>query len=148
LPEDVDNPANVATLDVIPLGGGAGSSVNVRTTLQSAARCDDVGGGMPMNQRVSGANLNRIASARAILDSGGAPAESVTSPYLLANFQEELEKATPDLTLAGLYVGLIAKGPVTPTTVKQVCTRLCVKVSDGQAADIAKAAELQRVATR
>lgn len=151
LPEDVDPTTYtaVASSELVPAGGGGGSSVNVRGTLQSAARCDDVGGGtMTTSQRFSGQNLSRISAARALLDPATASAPVGEKPYLLASFQEELQKPTPDLALAGVYVGLIAKGQVTPAKVKSVGARLCVPVSNDQAEAIAQAAEQQRVAVK
>jgi hypothetical protein len=132
----------------VPAGAGGGSSVNVRGTLQSAARCDDVGGAMTTAQRFSGENLHRISAARALLDPAAGSAPVGEKPYLLASFQEELQKPSPDLTLAGVYVGLIAKGQVTPAKVKSVCARLCVPIGNDQAEAIARAAEQQRVAIK
>ncbi len=123
--------------------------MNVRTTLQSAGRCDDMdSGGTTAGQRFSGANVNRIASAQALLDPTATMENPGANPHLLATFQQEMLQSSPDLTTAGLYVALVAKGPVSADKVKSVGARLCVPVSNAQAEQIAQAAENQRVALK
>jgi hypothetical protein len=60
-------------------------------------------------------------------------------------FQEELQKPSPNPTLAGAYLGIVAKQPVTPEMVQKVGATLCVSVSTPQADAIAAAAEDQRL---
>ena len=120
--------------------------MNVRTTLPSAARCDDIGDGkLSSTARFSGANLNRLESVRATI----APEQDLSmmrgQALLLANFQEELEKPSPDLLLAGTYLGLVSKIPLNPDRVKQVTNGLCVPCSNEQASEIARVAEDQRL---
>lgn len=148
-PTKTTDPTSVATTDLVPSGAGGGASVNVRTTLASAGRCDDMdSGSMTAGQRFSGANVNRIASAQALLDPSATMENPGANPHLLATFQQEMLQSSPDLTTAGLYVALVAKGPVSADKVKSVGARLCVPVSNAQAEQIAQAAENQRVALK
>jgi hypothetical protein len=66
------------------------------------------------------------------------------APFLIANFQEEMDKPKPDLQLAGIYLGTVAGKPVTVDTVTTIGRALCVNVGGGQAEPVAVAAETQR----
>ncbi len=125
-----------------PGGGGPSASPG----LNSAGRCDDVGAGMTADAQYSKANLARMKAAYALIAPEAAAAGEMPSPYLLANFQAELTKANPDMLLAGTYLGLVAKEPVTPDAVKKVCWRMCAPVGGGAAEQIAQVAENQRLA--
>jgi hypothetical protein len=153
LPDDPTDPGTTdptattyltSTGDFIP-GPGGGPSINVRTVLDSSPRCEGVAAKMPSAEQLGSTNLRRLNAARSIVDpelgSGKMPA-----PYLMANLQEELVKPAPDAQLAGTYLGLIAKAPVTPEKVKQVAFQLCVLIGDDEAEKISAAAEQQRQA--
>jgi hypothetical protein len=137
----------VAIADVEPSGAGAGPSVNVGGALFSAERCDGTGGGMTTAQRYSDKNLRRASAAYAQLDPEVKTPVANKAAALLVNFQEELEKPKPDLIVAGVYVGLLARTPVTPDKVKSVCAHLCMSIPDKQAKEIAETAELQRTSS-
>jgi hypothetical protein len=123
--------------------GGGGPSTGPGLT--SAGRCDDVGAGMTAQAQFSRANLARMSAVFAQLAPGAVAAGEMTSPYLLANFQSELLKAKPDPLLAGTYLGLVAKEPVTAEAVKKAGWRMCAPVSSDQAEAIAQVAEGQRL---
>jgi len=135
-----------STTDVIP-GPGGGPSTNVRKALDSEPRCEGVAPKMAAAEQLGSKNLRRLNAARGIVDPELAESGRVVSPYLMANLQEELLKPETDSQLAGTYLGLVAKEPVTADKVKQVSNQLCVRVSDEQAQRIAAAAEQQRVIT-
>jgi hypothetical protein len=137
-----------AVAEVDPSGAGAGPSINVRGALPSEERCDGVGGEMTSAQRYSERNLRRISAAYAQLDPAAGYTLSGNGPHMLANLQAELQRPAPDLDVAGVFVGLAAKGPVTPEKVKSVCAHLCVSLPDSHATEIAQTAELQRTASR
>jgi len=132
-----------STTDVIP-GPGGGPSTNVRKALDSEPRCEGVAPKMPAAEQLGSRNLRRLNAARGVVDPGLAESGRVASPYLMANLQEELLKPEVDAQLAGTYLGLVAKAPVTTDKVKQVGNQLCVRMSDEQAQRIAAAAEQQR----
>lgn len=97
----------------------------------------------PSQARLSGENNERIYIVAQYLAQG--LDESSSSPHvLLANFQEELEKPIPDLTLAGTYLGITSEVPVTPNLVSEVSASLCVPVTSTMAESIASVAEAQR----
>jgi hypothetical protein len=147
LPSDPNDPSivepSVATTELTP-GPGGGPSVNVRSTLDTSPRCEGVAPGMPAAQQLGGNNLLRLNEARALVDPSLAQSGKIASPYLMANLQEQLVKGTPSTELAGTYLGLVAKAPVTAETVKKVGSRLCARVSDAEAKEIARIAEQQR----
>ena len=131
------------TTDIVP-GPGGGPSINVRNVLDSSPRCEGVAAKMPATEQFGSANLRRLNGARSVIDPALAESGKLVSPYLMANLQEELVKPKPDPQLAGTYLGLVAKTPVTPEKVKQVGFQLCVVIADAQAEQISSAAEQQR----
>jgi len=152
LPDDPTDPTGTdpsattyltSTTDVIP-GPGGGPSTNVRKALDSEPRCEGVALKMPAADQLGSRNLRRLNAARGVVDPELAESGRVVSPYLMANLQEELLKPEVDAQLAGTYLGLVAKAPVTADKVKQVGNQLCVRMSDEQAQRIAAAAEKQR----
>jgi len=149
LPSDPNEPGIVepalATTELTP-GPGGGPSVNARSTLDTSPRCEGVGPSMPAAQQLGGSNLLRLNAARALVDPSVAQSRRIASPYLMANLQEQLVKGTPSTELAGTYLGLVAKAPVTAETVKKVGFRLCARISDAEAKEIARVAEQQRTA--
>jgi len=154
VPEEpvVVNPTGVSSTDaagtsseMIP-GPGGGPAVNVRATLDESARCEGVTSGMSAARQFSGANLLRLNTARGLVDPVLAASGKVGSPYLMANLQSELTKPQPNTELAGTYLGLLAKVPVSLDTVKKIGFQLCAVVGDAQAKEIAQVAEQQRAA--
>ena len=137
-----DEPTTVAETPLSTGGGGPSAT----TSLQALARCDDVSGAMPSMQSLSGRNVQRATVARGVLAPADVAEGTVPPPYLLISFQEELQKARPDTLVAGTYLGLVAKVPVTEEIVKQIAWRMCVPLDDAHAKAIADAAEIQRMA--
>ncbi|HVC11418.1 MAG TPA: hypothetical protein VNE59_07265 [Burkholderiales bacterium] len=123
-------------------GGGGGSGMGL--SLSGPMRCEGVSGSMSTAQRISGRNLERINGVQAMIGDPRMKPDTV-APFLVANFQEELQKPSPNPTLAGAYLGIVAKQPVTPEMVQKVGATLCVSVSTPQADAIAAAAEDQRL---
>ncbi len=148
LPSDPDEPSIVETITTATLtpGPGGGPSVNVRSTLVDSPRCEGVAPDMPAAQQLGGGNLLRLNEARALVDPSLAVSGKIASPYIMANLQEQLVRGTPSAELAGTYLGLVAKAPVTEETVKKVGFQLCARISDAQAKEIAQVAEQQRTA--
>jgi len=101
---------------------------------------------MPAAQQFGGGNLLRLNAARGLVDPALAASGKIASPYLMGSLQNELVKGTPSTELAGTYLGLVAKTPVTADTVKKIGFQLCARMSDSQAKEIAQVAELQRTA--
>jgi len=114
--------------------------------LDTSPRCQGVGPGMPAAQQLGGSNLMRLNEARALVDPSLAASGRIASPYIMANLQEQLIKGTPSTELAGTYLGLVAKSPVSAETVKKIGFRLCARISDAEAKEIARVAEQQRAA--
>lgn len=146
LPEDPVNPTDtVVTIstDIVP-GSGSGPSVSARNVLDGSARCEGVTPGMAPAQQFAGSNLLRLNTARGLVDPELAASGKIASPFLMGNLQDELTKSAPNSELAGTYLGLIAKTPVTANAVKKIGFQLCASVSDKQAKEIADIAEAQR----
>jgi hypothetical protein len=133
----------VVVLEQAPLGAGGGGAA-MALSLSGPDRCDDVGGSLSAAKRIAGRNLERINGVHAMVVQPGVQADTV-APFLLANFQEELEKGDPDLRLAGVYLGTAASQPVTPELVQKAGAMLCVEIDAGEAAAIAAVAEDQRL---
>jgi hypothetical protein len=93
--------------------------------------------------RASGANMDRIGTVAQYL-AHPAQAHESTARYLLADLQEELGKPSPDLTLAGTYLGIASAVPLTAALVADVGNSLCAPVSEHAAQTIARVAETQR----
>jgi len=154
LPEAIPTPATTdatsdptltATTD-FTAGSGGGPSVNIRSALDASPRCEGVASNMPAAQQFSGGNLLRLNAARGLVDPALAASGKIVSPYIMGSLQNELVKGAPNTELAGTYLGLVAKAPVTADTVKQIGFQLCARMSDAQAKEIAQVAEQQRVA--
>ena len=148
LPEipDALSPADetiTSTSDVV-LGSGGGQSLNARNVLDGATRCEVVRPGMSAGQQYSGGNLLRLNRARGLVDPGLATSGRIASPFLMGNLQIELTKAEPNTELAGTYLGLMAKVPVTAAAVKQISFQLCGAADEAQVRQIADVAEAQR----
>lgn len=142
--EPPEDPVIATTSTTLVPGSGGGQSVNVRNVLDGAARCEGVTPSMAPAQQFSGNNLLRLNTARGVVDPELAASGKIASPFLMGNLQEELIKAAPNAELAGTYLGLIAKTPVTADAVKKIGFQLCARISDAQAKEIADIAETQR----
>ncbi len=140
--EPGEEPTTVADTPLSTGGGGPSAAAG----LQALARCDDVSGAMSSAAAFSGRNVQRATAARAILAPEDVAEGAVPSPYLLVSFQEEVQKPKPDVLVAGTYLGLMAKVPVTEEIVKQVAWRMCVPLDEANAESIAANAEVQRLA--
>ena len=117
--------------------------------LGRGGRCEDYElGRMTVEERIRGANRDRLAAAEAYLAPGFADGEPRTPAYILANYQQELEQTEASLVLAGTYLGLVATRRVTPEVVVQVNNLLCLATVPKQAESIAMAAETQRLMVR
>jgi hypothetical protein len=129
-------------------GGGGGTVVPVpvpATRIGSGVNCHEANpSGMTPTARLSSGNVVRIDSAQAALHGAGSAVSGDSGRYLMASLQEELAKAAPDLSLAGTYVGMTARQPVTPEMVLSVSEVLCVPLNRAQAASISAVAEDQR----
>ncbi|HQT25519.1 MAG TPA: hypothetical protein PLK99_02830, partial [Burkholderiales bacterium] len=62
-----------------------------------------------------------------------------------ANYQAELEKQKPNAVLAGTYIGMVAKVPVTPGVISRASSMMCVALPNEQQDRIAGVAEEQRM---
>lgn len=100
--------------------------------------------GMTQEQRLSGKNLERLRAAQSELAPGFAPESVKTGLYLLADYQEELEKRRPDVTLAASYLALASTVPVTAARFRDVNALLCVSTAKVTAESIQKLAESLR----
>jgi hypothetical protein len=129
-----------------PGGGGGGGSTAF--LLQGSDRCDDhAPGSITGWQRFAGQNMARVDRVVLALAPGVAGSEYMMVANLVANFQDEMEKATPDAVLAGTYLGLARRGGVLAAQdVSNLAFGLCVPVDARQANDIAQAAQHQQVA--
>ena len=118
-------------------GGGTGTAFH----LVGEQRCADIGA-LNAASRLGGKNLGRILDMQPLL----APGTRLrgVSIMLLANYQSELEKEKPDPVLAGTYLGMVAKVPVTPQLISRVSWALCVVPPEGGQNQIAEIAEEQR----
>lgn len=125
------------------------SSYTAPGSPQNSSACADVLQGFGnTGQRMAGVNGDRLRQAGIFLHPDVDQAREVqVLKLLLASFQEELQKRSPDLTLAGTYLGVAADLPITEEMVAQLADSLCVPVRNDQAASIAHVAEVQRQKT-
>ena len=100
--------------------------------------------GMTQMQRLSGKNLERLRVAQAELAPDFAPENVKTGLYLLADYQEELEKRQPDITLAASYLALASTVPITAERYRDVNALLCISATKITATSIQKLAESLR----
>ena len=127
-----------------PGGGGASRAAS----LSGSFRCSDVGPVLALEARFSNKNMERGHEVqRALQSDATSPEDEYREHALLASFQEEMLKSSPDPTVAGTYLGLIAHTEVTPVVVKDVCFHMCVPARDtGTLEAVASNAEVVRVA--
>lgn len=114
-------------------------------TTAQFGRCPTPGANpMTAQARLSGNNFGRIETVSRHLTSGPKPAKNSNATYLLVDLQEELQKTTPDLILAGTYLGIVSAKAMTPSLAADISESLCAPVSSSAAATIAEVAEAQR----
>lgn len=126
-----------------------GNDVNENYVLGRGGLCEGYElGRMSVEERIRGANRERLSAAQRYL-APGFRAESMETPaFILANYQQELETARPNLALAGTYLGLVATRRITAEVVTAVNNTLCLATADSQAESISQTAETQRLVTR
>lgn len=100
--------------------------------------------GLGPQARIAGENVARLGAVSANLNPVADLATLQSSAALLAGYQEALAGPKPDPMLAGTYLGLVAREPVTADAVRHVSASLCVPVGTDQATAIAHIAEGQR----
>ena len=128
--------------DGTPDGGTAGGTT-VPQQVNNLNGCNDfVTTDTTLSARLDSSNLARFRRAESLMKKGGERAGE--ADYLMASYQEELNKPKPDLLLAGTYLGLVAGAPMTAATIQHISRVLCVPISHDQALGIARAAEGQR----
>lgn len=113
-------------------------------TVAQFGRCPMPGGALSAEARMSGDNVGRIETVSRHLTRGPKKDDAADARYLLADLQEELQKAKPDLTLAGTYLGIVAKTAITPSLAADIGESLCSPMSASAADQVAKIAEAQR----
>lgn len=131
------------TTDVVnpPVNPPPGTTISSITVTQFG-KCPVPGGALSHEARISGSNIGRLETISRHLARG--PKRNGNETYLLADLQEELQKAKPDLTLAGTYLGIVAKTAITPQLTMDIGESLCAPLSPGAAEQIAAIAEAQR----
>jgi len=130
-----------------PLPGDTVNPTLSEYTVQQFGHCPVPGAPATPQQRVSGGNGDRVEAVAQYL-SHGAPHRNASARNLVANLQEELEKPRLDLTLAGTYLGLASRTPVTSNLVEDVSASLCAPVTGRAAQQVAEVAEAQRAKLR
>lgn len=126
-----------------------GGDVSENYVLGRGGLCEDHElGRMSVEERIRGANRERLSAAQRYLAPGLGAVTMETPIYILANYQQELETARPNLALAGTYLGLLATRRITTEVVTAVNNTLCLATADSQAEFISQTAETQRLAAR
>lgn len=153
-PGSSNGPQGTETSRAGYLGGRSTDTVNppppgtttiTSVTVAQFGRCPTPGGTLSAQARMSGSNIDRIETVSRYLTRGPKRDGSANNAtYLLADLQEELQKPKPDLTLAGTYLGIVAKTAVTPSLAADVSESLCSPISENAAELVAKIAEAQR----
>jgi hypothetical protein len=133
-------------------GGGEGGGGTVTPYMAAPPTLEALAASCPYAEpigigpqgRIAGENVARLAAVGANLNPAADRAALQSSAALLAGYQEALADPKPDPMLAGTYLGLVAKEPVTADAVQHVSASLCVPVGIDQATAIAHIAEGQR----
>ncbi len=89
---------------------------------------DVVGGRVPAAARLGPRNRERLRAAERLLAPQFDPGSQDSGIRILAEYQEELEKARPNPTTAGSYLGVVSAQPLSPALVSRVNRLLCVSV--------------------
>jgi len=121
-----------------------GTTITGITTAQFG-KCPTPGtSALSAQARISGDNLGRVETVSKYVTRGAKQDGNTTATYLLVDLQEELQKAKPDLTLAGTYLGLVATTAITPSLATDIGESLCAPMSGNAAELVARIAEAQR----
>lgn len=142
--DDGTTTTSTSVMQMLDSGGGNGGE-----GFRFSHRCaDHYAAGLSPDKRITGNNLQFLSAAQGYLAPSFDPGNNGTGLLLLANYQEELEKLSPDPEVAGTYLGLTAARPVTEPIVARVNALLCVTASAKITDAIAKVAETQRTNNR
>lgn len=87
--------------------------------------------------RMAGRNRERLEAAQRLVAPGLGPTRAVSGLSLLGGYQEEMERARPDLATAATYLATASSVPLTTELVAQVNGLLCVTTTARRASDIA-----------
>lgn len=101
-------------------------------------------GRLTEQQRLEDGNLNRLRAAQVELAPGFTAGRATTGLHLLAAYQEEVEKARPDASLAATYLAQASAVPITAGRIQRVNALLCVSSARALAQKIETEAEAQR----
>lgn len=129
----------VSSMAVLGMAGlVAACSSAPPSTLTRATWCDDYEiGRLSDTARMSGTNRERLVAAERLVAPGLVASDAISGLSLLGGYQEELERARPDLTTAATYLATASAVAITPELVGQVNGLLCVSTTAGRAERIA-----------
>jgi hypothetical protein len=107
-------------------------------TLTRAAWCD----GFEQERlnpaaRMTGRNRERLEAAQRVVAPGLGRTRAVSGLSLLGGYQEEMQRARPDVTTAATYLAAASGVSVTLDLVAQVNGLLCVTTTERRARDVA-----------
>lgn len=120
------------------------TEVSTIINVQQLGQCDLSTRSISPDQRLAGGNRQRLQYGSSIIAPKAGGRYRGSRHVMLASYQEELGKGTPDVVLAGTYLGIVAETPVTARSVSDLSNVLCVPVSADMADRIAAIAEAQR----
>ena len=100
--------------------------------------------GLGPRERMAGQNLELLKAAQIYLAPDFDPGRESTGLYLIADYQEEIEKVRPDATLLGAYLALAATRSVTGDMVTRVNSILCVTATTVLVENVARNANVDR----
>lgn len=146
--------ATVAILGVSVPAGPAGAASPIpshnepmasHSTLRPGKWCADYRlGQLSDRQRLEGANLTRLQAAQDEIAPGFVAGRARTGLVLLADYQQELEKRRPNMSLAAMYLAMSSAVPITPGRLQRVNRLLCISVTRSHARSIVAEAEAAR----
>jgi hypothetical protein len=87
--------------------------------------------------RMTGRNRERLEAAQRVVAPGLGRTRAVSGLSLLGGYQEEMQRARPDVTTAATYLAAASGVPVTADLVAQVNGLLCVTTTARRATDVA-----------
>jgi hypothetical protein len=135
---------------LLPLLAACGTDPATDTAaaqLTPATWCDGIEGErLGITNRLSGKNRARLAAAQTVLAPGLGATRAVSGLSLLGGYQEEMQKARPDVASAAMYLATASGVPVTPELVGRTNALLCVTTTAQRARVIASTAEEARLA--
>ena len=95
--------------------------------------------------RMSGRNRERLEAAQALVAPGLGRTRAISGLSLLGGYQEEMQRARPDVATAAAYLATASAVPLAVETIGQVNGLLCVTTTARRAAELAAmAAAMQR----